>query len=209
MRYIKRANPPAPALTLWEVAVLAFLREDRMHPYEMQRLLRERHKDELLELKRGSLYHAINRLARSGLIEPVSTRREGRRPARTTYRLTPDGATQLVASLRGMVATPRRETSEFFAGLSFLVYLDPKDAAAQLEARVQRLETEIDALSASRKSLIGRVRRINLLEEEYMLAMRRAELRWVRSVLDEIRSNDLTWDLEEVLKGVRAAKERR
>src|SRR4029453_19107495 len=75
------------ARTLWEVAVLAFLREDRMHPYHMQRLLRARHKDEILALKRGSLYHAINRLVRAGLIEPVSRDRAGRRPHRTTYRL--------------------------------------------------------------------------------------------------------------------------
>src|SRR5262245_27340975 len=39
MRYSVAATASAPqARTHWEVAVLAFLREDRMHPYEMQRL---------------------------------------------------------------------------------------------------------------------------------------------------------------------------
>ncbi len=198
MRYIKRAI--RPTRTHWEIAVLAFLREKRMHPYEMQRLLRERHKDELLTLKKGSLYHAINRLARAGLIEAVSTERAGRRPERTTYGLTADGAKALGESLRAMVAMPRRETSEFFAGLSFLVYLDPTDAAAQLEERARRLEQEIDGLTDTRKRLVTRVKRINLLEEEYLLAMRRAELRWLRSALDEIRSGEFTWSLEETLK---------
>ena len=36
-----------------------------MHPYEMQRLIRERHKDDVLDLKRGSLYHAIDRLEKA------------------------------------------------------------------------------------------------------------------------------------------------
>ncbi|MGA7413607.1 MAG: hypothetical protein WBW33_24240, partial [Bryobacteraceae bacterium] len=58
---------------LWELAVLAFLAEKPMHPYEMQRLLGERHKDELLILKRGSLYHAINRLLELALIDPQGT----------------------------------------------------------------------------------------------------------------------------------------
>jgi DNA-binding PadR family transcriptional regulator len=196
-------------LTHWEIAVLAFLREDRMHPYEMQRLLRERHKDDLLALKRGSLYHAINRLARDGLIEPVSTRREGRRPARTTYRLTPDGASALVRSVQAMVAEPRRETSEFFAGLSFLVYLNPDDAGAHVEERARRIEAEIEELTAARKQLIARVARINLLEEEYMLAMRRAELRWIRGLLEDLRSREFTWNLDEILNALRAQKRRR
>jgi DNA-binding PadR family transcriptional regulator len=171
-----------------------------MHPYEMQRLLRERHKDELLTLKKGSLYHAINRLARGGLIEAVSTERAGRRPERTTYGLTAEGAKTLDENLRAMIATPRREASEFFAALSFLVYLDPSDAAAQLEERTRRLEQEIEELSAARKRLVSRVKRINLLEEEYLLAMRRAELRWLRSVLEELRAREFTWNLEEILK---------
>ena len=54
-----------------------------MHPYQMQRLLRLRHKDEILVLKRGSLYHAIGRLMRAGLIAVKTTGREGKRPERT------------------------------------------------------------------------------------------------------------------------------
>jgi DNA-binding PadR family transcriptional regulator len=171
-----------------------------MHPYEMQRLLRVRHKDELLTLKKGSLYHAINRLARAGLIEAVSTEREGRRPERTTYGLTPEGAKELSEILRAMVAIPRREASEFFAGLSFLVYLEPADAATQLEDRARRLEQEIAELTDARKRLVTRVKRINLLEEEYLLAMRRAELRWLRTVLEELQAREFTWNLEEILK---------
>jgi DNA-binding PadR family transcriptional regulator len=193
----------------WEVAVLAFLREGRMHPYEMQRLLRARHKDEILSLKRGSLYHAINRLVRAGLIEPVATGRAGRRPQRTTYRLTPQGRSDLSATVRDMVAIPRREPSEFFAGLSFLVYLDPPDAAAQLEERARRLDEQIGALAATRRKLLTRVRRINLLEEEYLLAMRRAELRWVRALLVELRARAFSWNLDDILKAVRATARQR
>ena len=208
MKYLDRANQ-SRARGHWEVAVLAFLREGRMHPYEMQRLLRARHKDEILVLKRGSLYHAINRLVRAGLIEPVSRDRAGRRPQRTTYRLTPQGRSDLSAIVRDMIAIPRREPSEFFAGLSFLVYLDPRDAAGQLEERAHRLEEEIGVLAAARRTLIKRVRRINLLEEEYQLAMRRAELRWVRALLSEVRDRKFSWDLGEILKAMRAAKRRR
>src|SRR5262245_28208293 len=97
---------------LWSLTVLCLLRTRAMHPYEMQRLIRDWHKDEFLDLKRGSLYHAIDRLRRDGLIEAVETRREGRRPERTVYRLT-DGGEQAVQDwLRNMLARPARETSQ-------------------------------------------------------------------------------------------------
>ena len=65
----------------WSLTVLSLLREAPMHPYQMQRLIHQRRKDAFLDLKRGSLYHNITRLQRSGLIEPVETTREGAGPS--------------------------------------------------------------------------------------------------------------------------------
>jgi DNA-binding PadR family transcriptional regulator len=193
-------------LGLWEIAILALLREAPMHPYQMQSLLRERHKDEILVLKRGSLYHAINRLLRTRLIGAISSARDGRRPERTTYRILPAGQQQLLSSLREMVSVPQREPSEFLASMSFLVYLTPDVAAAKLTERIAHLEKEIQATEAGRRAASTRVDRIHLIESEYLVAMRKAELKWVRSVLDELRSGQLTWDLEEIFKQIRAAR---
>lgn len=190
---------------LWDLAVLCLLRERAMHPYEMQRLLRERHKDEVLVLKRGSLYHAINRLQRSQLIEAVATGRDGRRPERTTYCITDAGQRALLRWLRTLVAVPEREPSEFMAAVSFLVYLTPEDAVAQLEQRSVMLEKEIAEFSEVLSAATPRAGRINLLETEYARAMRAAELAWVRHMIDDVRSGQLTWDLEAILQQIRAA----
>ena len=189
---------------LWEVAVLALLREAPMHPYQMQRLLRDRHKDELLVLKRGSLYHAINRLMSAGLIAASDIGRSGRRPERTTYRITAEGREELIRVLRQMVGVSRHESSEFMAALSFLLHLDHDDAVAKLEERVQRLEDEIQAIGAGLKSALERVERINLIETEYLLAMRRAELKWVRGLIDELRTGRLVWDMKKIFREARA-----
>jgi DNA-binding PadR family transcriptional regulator len=192
---------------LWELAVLCLLREDPMHPYEMRRLLRTRHKDELLVLKSGSLYHAISRLLLSRLIEAVETTKNGRRPERTTYRLTADGEMEGLRWLRQMIAAPRRESSEFMACLSFILHLTPRDAIAQLEQRAQQLDWEIAGLTAGIKDLLGKIGRINLIEEEYLRAMRQAELQWVRGIVDDLRSGELAWDLKKILREVRASKQ--
>lgn len=191
-------------LGIWEIAILAFLHERPMHPYEMQRLLRLRHKDEILALKRGSLYHAIARLLRSGLIAVRTTNRQGKHPERTIYRITPAGQSAFLHAVRSTIDTPRQESSDFMAALSFMVHLDPEEAAERLKQRVQRLETRIGQLMNGLESASIHVARINLIESEYLLSMLRAELHWVQTVEKEIRKGKLAWDLKAILRDAAA-----
>ncbi len=62
---------PSPLMLM----VLVLLAEAPMHPYEMQRLMQWRGKDQVVRVQRGSLYPAVERLARAGLIEPSETAR--------------------------------------------------------------------------------------------------------------------------------------
>jgi DNA-binding PadR family transcriptional regulator len=176
-----------------------------MHPYQMLRLLRERHKDDVLVLKRGSLYHAINRLESAGLIAAVTVDREGRRPERTTYQLTGKGEQDLAGWLQERIANVQRSPSEFMGTLSFLVHLPPKVAAAHLQARVQALQFQIARLEAGMAQARGFVDRINLIESEYLLAMLKAEIHWVRALVVELREGRFNWDLKQILKALRTA----
>ena len=192
-------------LGIWEIAVLAFLCEGPMHPYQMQSLLRLRHKDEILALKRGSLYHAIGRLVRDQLITVKSTSRDGRRPERTTYAITAAGRKEFTRVLRSIIATPRRESSEFMAAMSFLVHLTPAESVPRLEERARHLESEISQRSAGIAAASAHVLRINLVESEYLIAMLKAELAWVRNLISEISSGNLAWDLKSILKAARTS----
>ncbi len=196
----------AKELGIWEVAVLSLLREAPMHPYQMQRLLRDRHKDEILVLKRGSLYHAIGRLARDELITASATEREGKRPERTTYRITPAGRKEFTRVLRQMVAVPRRESSELMAAMSFLVHLAPSEALTRLDERCRALEEEISQFSTGLAAAAPHVLHINLVESEYLVAMLTAELGWIKSLAADIRSRKLDWDTQAIYKDVRAAR---
>ncbi len=194
---------------LWELTVLCTLREAPMHPYEILRVLKERHKEEILVLKRGSLYHAIERLLAAGYIEELDTQRQGRRPERTNYRLTESGERHLLEGLRRLVAVPRHEVPEFMAAMNFLVHLGPRDALAELDARSQRLEADIAASDEQLAYALGIAGRVNLLETEYQQAMRRAELAWTRGLAGDLRSGRLDWDLDALLGFLRDAHQRR
>jgi DNA-binding PadR family transcriptional regulator len=186
------------ARTLWSLAVLGLLRESAMHPYEMQRHLHHRHTDELLALKRGSLYHAISQLQRDGFIEPVETSREGRWPERTVYRLTADGQDELMDWLRDLLSTPVREPSEFVAALAHILHLDPADALEQLQMRVVNLEASIAAWQAVERGVGERIGRGSILELEYARTLAQAELAWVGSVIDDLRAGKLNWNQDRI-----------
>lgn len=181
---------------LWSLTVLCLLRVRPMHPYEMQRLIREWHKDDFLDLKRGSLYHAIDRLRKETLIEAVETTREGRRPERTVYRLTDKGGQAVLDWLRDMLARPTKETSQFFAALSFLPVLHPDSVLEQMRQRVAQLGTDIAGLEAVLATMVPRIGRLVLVEVEYALAMKKAELGWVRSLMEDLQAGKLRWDPE-------------
>ena len=178
---------------LWGLTVLCLLRERSMHPYELQRLIRERKKDDFLELKRGSLYHNIERLQAAGLIAAVETTREGRRPERTVYRLTAAGKEELLTWLRELLANPGRDSIPFVAALSFMGHLPHKDALDQLKKRSTHLDSEISQMDAALAELTPHLGRLLVIETEYVRAMRRAELEWVRSLIDDLQSRRLTW----------------
>lgn len=183
---------------LWSLTVMCLLRVRAMHPYEMQRLIREWHKDDFLDLKRGSLYHAIERLRKEGLIEAVETTRQGRRPERTVYRLTDQGGQAVLDWLHDMLARPAKEPGQFFAALSFLPALQPDSVLEQLRLRAGQLETEIVGLEAVLAMMVPRIGRLVLVEVEYALAMKKAELAWVGSLAQDLKSGMLCWDPEAI-----------
>lgn len=179
------------------LAVLGVLSEGPHHPYEMQRLMVERHKDFAIG-KGRSFYDAVERLQRLGLIEPVETSREGRRPERTVYRITEAGIEQFEVRLRALLATPTPDQPTFAAAVSILGYLPPSDVLATFRDREVALAGLIAQLEAQTRALREDLAlpRLLSLELEVALAWRRAELAWLRSVVEDLRSGRLSWDAD-------------
>jgi DNA-binding PadR family transcriptional regulator len=182
----------------WALTILALLFERPMHPYEIRRLVRQRGKGDLVDLRPGSLYRTIERLEKAGLVEPLETTREGRFPERTVYRLTENGREELEEWLRELVSTPLKDFPQLVQALAVLPILEPDDVRVQLESRVVRLESEIAASDTMLRRLEGVLPRLFVLEGEYARALRRAELAWVRGLLDDIVAGRLAWSHEQL-----------
>ena len=185
---------------LWSLTVLVFLRLRPMHPYELQSIIRLTHKDDFLQLNPGSLYNSIDRLLSARLIEVAEMTRSGRRPERTVYRITALGEEEALRWLRELLQEPTPDSTWFFAALSFLPALQPKDVCAQFEKRIAHLQSAIRSYRHVLRTVTPRAGRLNLIELEYALAMRVAELRWVKQILKELRGGKLSWNPERIRK---------
>jgi DNA-binding PadR family transcriptional regulator len=178
------------------LVLLGLLAEEPMHPYRMQQMIKERGKDKIANVaQRNSVYQTIDRLLRNGLLAVRETSRDERRPERTVYELTDDGRTTLRSWTRAMLAAPAREFPEFPAALASLMLLEPADVLDQLSTRAAALAAEIETRRAE-LAAVPDLPRLFTLDEEYLLAVRGAELRWVDGVLDALRSGELTWSEE-------------
>ncbi|WP_203599650.1 PadR family transcriptional regulator [Streptomyces sp. SID10853] len=180
-------------MTRWDVTgttVLALLAQRARHPYELHRFLIDTHKDFVPGLPR-SLYHAVERLARGGLVEPVESNRQGRAPERTVYAITAEGRQELTHRLRRMLERPDRDTTVMYAALSLIGVLDAGEAERSLRTRAADLEGRIAAADASLAGLD--LPRLLLLETEYARALHTAELAWLHEVLADLRSGELGW----------------
>ena len=183
------------------LTILGLLVAGPLHPYAMQRLIREWGKDQVINVgQRASLYRTIKRLHEAGLIAVRQTERDENYPERTVYGLTDEGRRKVQEWLIAMLATPRNEFPEFPAALSFLMLLTPHRVLTALEQRAALLHEQLAALEATLGGQDGPLPRLFLLETEYTRAVTAAELGWVDGVTADLRAKTLNWSEEELLE---------
>jgi DNA-binding PadR family transcriptional regulator len=178
------------------LAILGLLENGPLHPYGIQRLIKQWGKDQVVNVgQRTSLYRMIVRLEDAGLLTVGSTERDERYPERTVYQLTDAGREVCRSWLAEILATPRNEFPEFPAGLSFVMLLPPKTAGELLGQRRELLTKRIAELQLELRTKVDGqpIPRFALLETEYQVAVTVAEAKWIDSVLHDLRSGKLTW----------------
>ena len=178
-----RSNPLA-------LAVLVCLYERPMHPYEVAQTLRQRAKQESVRLNYGSLYAVVDVLEKKGFIKATGTVREGKRPERTVYEITDDGAREMDDWLTELIGVPAKEYPAFMAGLSFIPALDPDDALAALRSRRETLTVKLAGLRGAMEAAHDAgLPRLFELETEYeeQQTRRRAEVRQRARRGDDVR----------------------
>jgi DNA-binding PadR family transcriptional regulator len=183
-----------PVGNLLALAVLSYLSQRPMHPYELARTLRENGDERSIKFSHGSLYMVVQQLARAGLIAEQETSRDGQRPERTVYALTEPGRAEFRDWLRELIGQPEREYPRFVAALSLIAALPPSEVLPLLRQRLGRLAAE----QAATRAVIDRylaegVPGLFLVEEDYRLAMLAAEADFVTRFIGQITDPVTGW----------------
>lgn len=187
------------------LAVLALLFERPMHPYEMGLTMKQRHKEDSIKLRYGSLYTVIELLLRRGFIFAREPEREGRRPERTVYEITPAGREELHTWMTDLIAEPVKEYPQFEAALCLLPVLPPDEALALLRMRLISVEGKVaDLQSHLAEFAAQKFPALFLIENEYRLALLKAEERFVADVISRIEKG---WGPLELWRGIHEDRE--
>ncbi|WP_051854552.1 PadR family transcriptional regulator [Streptomyces sp. NRRL B-1347] len=168
-----------------ELAILGSLAEGPLHGYELRRRV-EQLSGHTRPVSDGSLYPAINRLVKRGLLSRHSE--PGAAAARRhVLTLNDAGRDELLQRLRDPAPHEITDSSRFFTVLAFLSLLpDTAGQHAVLRRRLEFLETPASFFYEGDRPL-----RAEEVEDPYrrgMLltarAVNRAEVAWLREVLD-------------------------
>jgi DNA-binding PadR family transcriptional regulator len=184
------------------LAVMNLLIEQPMHPYEMKSKMKERGHDQVIKLTGGSIYDTVERLERGGFIQAQETSREGRRPERTVYAITETGRDEITDWLKELLSQPVNEYPQFGAALAFFAHLPKDEVVRLLKIRSAMLDGQVAGSERQLKTFMDMgLPRLFLIEGEYSVAMRRAELEWVKILIHDIEDGKL-WLTKEQMEAV-------
>ena len=174
---------------------LGTLHQRPMHPYELYQVMFRRREDRVVKLRPGTLYHAVAKLAESGLIEAVGTDRGGNRPERTTYQITDLGRQVFTEQLKSALAEPIYEYPEFPVAIGSALTLPKDEVLDVIRRRRDTLQTEFDLIGQAWQLMDERaIPEVYRLDVNYQHAFVRFEIGWLDQLIDRIESGDLDWD---------------
>ena len=180
---------------LLALAVMSYLSQQPMHPYELGRTLREHGDARSIKFNHGSLYMVVGQLAKAGYITELETTRAGQRPERTVYALTGRGRAEFRDWLAELVAEPHHEYPRFVAALSLLAALPPGEVVPLLRHRVGRLHQARAEIRGLIDTTLARgVPELFLVEEEYRLALLDAETAFAGELIAKITDPQTGWE---------------
>jgi DNA-binding PadR family transcriptional regulator len=160
-----------------ELLLLGILRREAMHGYRLVEIV-ETGLRSCTDLKKPTAYFLLGKLARAGMVTRTRTR-EGKRPPKWVYRLTPKGEESFQAMLRKNLAEFVAPKNPGSAGLAFLDVLPSEEARQLLAQRVAALEAYAAAPAAQTPDPAGGL--VTSLERAHL----QAELAWLKDLLRE------------------------
>lgn len=138
------------------------------------------------DVKVGSLYGALNRMAAEGVIEAVRTERAGNLPARTVYAITQDGYRELVESRAAILRDTRLRPDPVDLALQFSQDMADDELIAAFQDRQRAIAAELRSWRELREQAAPFLHGVEPLGFDHTITRLAAELAWHDKALEEL-----------------------
>ena len=162
-----------------EILLLGLLQGQEIYGYQINAMI-DTHVGPSLRLTKPTAYRILHNLADQGFIT-FREEKEGNRPTRRTYRITPKGEEELIRKLQESLRSFIPMENESAIGLAFLDLLPLQERITLLDIRRSAIEKLLDPLLESEEEN-GTFR---FVKENRILHLS-AELAWLKDIIREM-----------------------
>ena len=170
-----------------KAVILGILRKGPLHGYDLKRII-ERDMSDWTDIAFGSIYFALDGLAKDGFVTAETRESAERRPARIVYTITETGEIEYLKLLREIWQDRKRTHSPLDTGIAFLSDLPTAEVRGYLQERIVNLERALELLAEHETETLANVDIPS--ESRFIFSHSRhqlqAELDWSREVLSGV-----------------------
>ncbi|MFT4415577.1 helix-turn-helix transcriptional regulator [Fredinandcohnia humi] len=174
--------------------VLGMLRIKPLSGYEIQRVLQTSQTDIWAGVLPGSIYHALKKMDKEGLVEVDNVEQTGHR-IKAIYKITEKGQVEFINLLKDSL----REKSvglpsNLYTGIAFLHELPLEDKVEALEEQKVMLEKELEQLKSGLeiKEQYVKLDEIAKLQFENMFAHYELQVTFIQKLINQLKTMEDT-----------------
>jgi DNA-binding PadR family transcriptional regulator len=116
-----------------------------VHGYQVRRELATWRAETWANVKPGSIYHALKKAARDGLVDEVGAEPGDSGPDRVRYRITEPGKREMITLVRDALRSPD-DNLALNAAIALMPTLSRADAIEAIEMRIVALQKSLEGL---------------------------------------------------------------
>jgi DNA-binding PadR family transcriptional regulator len=174
-----------------KLIILGLLQEGPMHGYKIKQRTEREEMAEWADVSYGAIYSALNKLARDGFAEKISTEQVGKRPSRDVYQITESDHDEFLHLLREALSAPEHRVTSVDIGIRFMGALPHAEAQALLRQHKETLEEVLAHHVEERAQIVAQYEHTPYLEGicvlfDHGIFHVQAEIEWLGEVLDKL-----------------------
>ncbi|HTX42934.1 MAG TPA: PadR family transcriptional regulator [Acidobacteriaceae bacterium] len=171
-----------------ELYILGVLHRGDFHPYEIRRRLTQAMIECFTDVDVGTLYYAVQQLAKGGLLSAVAHQRVARGGMRTVYRITPRGRERFRELLHAQFAAGGDLRETLYGAMLFLHLADRGRVAAALRSRIEGQHARLAEIRKLRRQWATMLPTGSRHLMQHMAKQCALDLQWLRAVLADVEA---------------------